>query len=195
VPVEVRLYDRLFKVERPDLEEGSFEEYLNPNSLEVLTDSRLEPAAADPEMGERLQFERQGYFYRDPVDTRPDHLVFNRTVPLRDSWAQEVQKQSPAAAAPPRPAEPKKAKAPKDTEEKAPPPLTAEELEQLERLRAELLSTVQEVFAAHPKEVERYRAGQTGVQGFLMAQVMKRAGAGKPSPKLVNALVTRELEG
>jgi glutaminyl-tRNA synthetase len=195
VPVEVRLYDRLFKVERPDLEEGSFEEYLNPHSLEALTDSRLEPAAADPAMGERLQFERQGYFFRDPVDTRPDRLVFNRTVPLRDSWAQEVQKQAPAAAAPPKPAEPKKAKAPKETEEKAPPPLTAEELEQLERLRAELLPTIQEVFAAHPKEVERYRAGQTGVQGFLMAQVMKRAGAGKPSPKLVNALVTRELGG
>jgi len=194
VPVEVRLYDRLFKVERPDLEEGSFEDYLNPQSLETLADSRLEPAAADPEMGERLQFERQGYFYRDPIDSSPGHLVFNRIVQLRDSWAQEVQKQAPAAQ---KPAEPKKAKAPKEQEEKAPTPLTDEEQEQLERLRAELLPTVQEVFAAHPKEVERYRAGQTGVLGFLMAQVMKRAGqgGGKPNPKLVNALLTGELDG
>ncbi|HKH47650.1 MAG TPA: glutamine--tRNA ligase/YqeY domain fusion protein [Thermoanaerobaculia bacterium] len=192
VPVEVRLYDRLFKVERPDLEEGSFEEYLNPNSLETLTNSRIEPAAADTEMGERLQFERQGYFFRDPVDSSPGRLVFNRIVQLRDSWAQEVQKQAPAAQ---KPAEPKKAKAPKEQEEKAPTPLTEEELEQLERLRSELLPIVQEVLAAHPKEVERYRAGQTGVLGFLMAQVMKRAGqgGGKPNPKLVNALLTGEL--
>src|SRR5262249_5745990 len=64
VRVEVRLYDRLFRVERPDLEEGGFESVLNPHSLETLEDSRLEPAAADPSLGERLQFERQGYFFR-----------------------------------------------------------------------------------------------------------------------------------
>ncbi|HEY4592630.1 MAG TPA: glutamine--tRNA ligase/YqeY domain fusion protein [Thermoanaerobaculia bacterium] len=98
VPVEVRLYDRLFKVERPDLEEGSFESLLNPQSLEVLTDSRIEPAAVDPALGERLQLERQGYFFRDPIDSKPDHLVFNRIVPLRDSWAAEAQKQAPAPA-------------------------------------------------------------------------------------------------
>src|SRR5207253_1310118 len=63
VPVEVRLYDRLFKVERPDMEEGGFEASLNPRSLEALTGSRIEPAAADPALGERLQFERQGYFF------------------------------------------------------------------------------------------------------------------------------------
>jgi glutaminyl-tRNA synthetase len=193
VPVEVRLYDRLFKVERPDLEEGSFETYLNPDSLEVLPDSRLEPAAADPAMGERLQFERQGYFFRDPVDTAPGHLVFNRTVPLRDSWAQEVKKQVPAA---PRAVEPKAPKEPKEKEEKAPTPLSSEELEHLEKLRPELLPVIQRVLAAHPNEVERYRGGQTGILGFLMAQVMKQAGpGGKPNPKLVNALLTGELGG
>jgi glutaminyl-tRNA synthetase len=197
VPAEVRLYDRLFKVDRPDQEEGGFETYLNPSSLEVLTDSRLEPAAADLAMGERLQFERQGYFFRDPVDTRPDHLVFNRIVPLRDSWALEVQKQAPAAPAAKKPTEPKAPKEPKAQEEKAPTPLTEEELEQLERLRPELLPIVQSVLAARPNEVERYRAGQTGVLGFLMAQVMKQAdqGGGKPHPKLVNALLTQELGG
>jgi len=193
VPVEVRLYDRLFRVERPDLEEGSFDEYLNPNALETLTGSRLEPAAADPEMGERLQFERQGYFFRDPVDTRPDRLVFNRIVQLRDSWAQEAKKQAPAAApAPQKPAEPK---APKAQEPKAPTPLSPEELELLERMRPTLLPIVQGVLAAHPAETERYRAGQTGVLGFFVAQVMKQAGqeGGKPNPKLVNAILTGEL--
>ncbi|HYU32168.1 MAG TPA: glutamine--tRNA ligase/YqeY domain fusion protein [Thermoanaerobaculia bacterium] len=191
VPVEVRLYDRLFKVERPDVEDG-FEASLNPSSLEVLADSRMEPAAADPEMGERLQFERQGYFFRDPVDSRPDRLVFNRIVQLRDSWALEAQKQSPAAAPAPKLPEPK---APKAQEAKAPEPLSPEEQELLERMRSELLPVIQGVLAAHPNEVERYRAGQTGVLGFLMAQVMKQAGkgGGKPNPKLVNVMLVREL--
>jgi glutaminyl-tRNA synthetase len=189
VPVEARIYDRLFRVERPDLEEGPFEDCLNPDSLEVLTDSRIEPAAADPALGERLQFERQGYFFRDPVDSRPDRLVFNRIVQLRDSWALEAKKQAPAAPKPP------ELKAPKVKEEKAPEPLSAEESEQLERLRPKLLPIVEGVLAAHPKEVERYRAGQTGVLGFLVAQVMKQAGqgSGKSNPKLINLMLTEKL--
>ncbi len=193
VPVEVRLYDRLFKVERPDLEEGSFETTLNPNSLEVLTESRLEPAAVDPSLGERLQFERQGYFFRDPVDSSPDRLVFNRIVPLRDSWAQEAQKQA-AAPKPPEPKAPTSPKIPKETEAKAPEPLTPEEQKQLDRLRPDLQPIIQGVLASHPTEVERYRAGKTGILGFLVAQVMKQAGStGKANPKLVNILLTREL--
>jgi glutaminyl-tRNA synthetase len=193
VPVEVRVYDRLFRVERPDLAEEGFEATLNPDSLETLTDSRLEPAAADPALGERLQFERQGYFFRDPVDSKADHLVFNRIVPLRDSWAPEAQKPAPAPTPQKAPPEPKKEKV---KEEKAPEPLTPEQLEQLEQLRPALLPVIQSVIAAHPKEVERYRSGQTGVLGFLMAQVMKQAaqgGGGKPNPKLVNVLLTGEL--
>jgi glutaminyl-tRNA synthetase len=191
VPVEVRLYDRLFKVERPDLEEGGFEACLNPRSLEVLTGCLLEPAAADPALGERLQFERQGYFFRDPVDSRPGRPVFNRTVPLRDSWAQEVQKSSapPAAQKPP---EPKKAK---EVEAKVPEPLSAEEQEQLERMRPELLPILQGVLAAHPSQVASYRAGKTGLLGFLVAQVMKRVAesGGKANPKLVNVMLTGEI--
>ena len=192
VPVEVRLYDRLFSVERPDLEEGPFEACLNPESLEVLTDSRIEPAAVDPKLGERLQFERQGYFFRDPVDSRPERPVFNRIVQLRDSWALEAKKQAPAA---PKPPEQKLPKAPKESDGKAPAALSVEDLEQLERIRPELQPIVQGVLAAHPGEVERYRAGQTGVLGFLVAQVMKQAGqgGGKPNPKLVSAMLTREL--
>jgi glutaminyl-tRNA synthetase len=195
VPVEVRLYDRLFKVERPDLEDAPMDSLLNPNSLEVLTESRLEPAAAVPEMGERLQFERQGYFFRDPVDSNPDHLVFNRIVPLRDSWAAETQKQQPAAA-PPSPQKAAEPKKPKEKEEKAPEPLTSEEQELLDSLRPVLLPIVQTVITAHPKEVERYRAGQTGILGFLIAQVMKQAagaGGGKPNPKMVSLILAGEL--
>jgi glutaminyl-tRNA synthetase len=89
LPAEVRLYDRLFTVENPDSD--SFKEYLNPDSLEILQ-ARVEPSLADAESGFRLQFERQGYFCVDP-DSSPGKLVFNRTVPLRDSWAKLERKQ------------------------------------------------------------------------------------------------------
>jgi glutaminyl-tRNA synthetase len=191
LPVEARLYDRLFRVERPDLEEGGFEACLNPHSLETLTGSRIEPGAADAAIGERLQFERQGYFFRDPVDSKPDHLVFNRIVPLRDSWAQEVQKVE-AQKAP----EPAGRRAPKEPKEpKAVEPLTAEEQEQLDRLRPELAPVLDAVLAAHSTEAERYRNGQTGLLGFLIARVMKQAsaGGGKVPPKLVSLLLVEKL--
>jgi glutaminyl-tRNA synthetase len=186
VPVEVRLYDRLFRVERPDLEEGGFESVLNPQSLEILTDSRIEPAAVGSRLGERLQLERQGYFFRDPVDSRPDHLVLNRIVQLRDSWAAEAQKQAPAVAPSPQ-------KAPKTQEAKAPEPLSVEERELLERLRPALQPVVERVLAAHSNEVERYRKGQTGVLGFLLAQVLKQPAGEKPNPKLVSAMLREAL--
>jgi glutaminyl-tRNA synthetase len=82
---EIRLYNPLFT--RPDPSaNGNYLADLNPNSLERLIDSRLEPALAAAALAEPIQFERQGYFCLDP-DSSPDHLVFNRTVGLRDSWA------------------------------------------------------------------------------------------------------------
>jgi glutaminyl-tRNA synthetase len=193
VPVEVRIYDRLFRVERPDLEEGAFETLLNPQSLEALTGSRIEPGAVDDALGERLQFERQGYFFRDPVDSKPGHLVFNRIVPLRDSWALEAQKQSPAAP-PVKTLEPKAPK--KEAEAKAPEPLSAEELELLEQLKPTVLPVIESVLAAHPAQVESYRKGKTGLLGFLIAQVMKQVaeGGGKPNPKLISVMVTETLQ-
>ena len=190
LPVEVRLYDRLFQVERPDLEEN-FEASLNPRSLESLAGSRLEPAAAD--LGDRFQFERQGYFYRDPIDSKPGAPAFNRTVPLRDSWALEVQKQAPQAPPPP-PA----AKAPKVVEAKAPEPPSAEEQALLDRLRPDLLPVVQSVLSAHAAEVEKYRSGKTGLLGFLVAQTLKQvaatgAGGGAATPKLINLLLLEEI--
>jgi glutaminyl-tRNA synthetase len=89
VPAEVRLYDHLFRKPDPDeVEEGqNYLSNLNPNSLEVLTGARVEPSLAGAEPGSRYQFERQGYFCVDAVDSKPGALVINRTVTLRDSWA------------------------------------------------------------------------------------------------------------
>ncbi len=84
VPAEVQLYNQLFA--RPDPNPGDFIADLNPDSLEVLTDCRLEPALAAANSDDPVQFERQGYFCRDP-DSAPGRLVFNRTVGLRDTWA------------------------------------------------------------------------------------------------------------
>ena len=84
---EVRLYDRLFSIANPGGDkETDFKEHLNPNSLETLTNCRVEPGLANAEAGSRIQFERQGYFCVDP-DSSGKKLVFNRTVSLRDSWA------------------------------------------------------------------------------------------------------------
>ena len=83
---EVRLYDRLFNDAAPETGGVDFREQLNPDSLEVLA-AKVEPSLATAERECRVQFERQGYFITDMVDHGPDHLVFNRTVPLRDSWA------------------------------------------------------------------------------------------------------------
>ncbi len=93
LPAEVRLYDHLFTKEDPDdVEEGkTWLDNLNPGSLEIVTDCRVEPFVADSKPGDRFQFERQGYFCVDP-DTTPGHLVFNRTVGLRDSWAKLAKK-------------------------------------------------------------------------------------------------------
>ncbi len=122
--VEVRLYDRLFTVERPGGGEVPFTEQMNPESLVVLPDAKLEPAAlgepggpegpqdgaASAMAGGRFQCERQGYFYLDPVDSTPERPVLNRTVTLRDSWAkaartatstQPTEQAKPPAQAPP----------------------------------------------------------------------------------------------
>ena len=92
VKAEVRLYDRLFTIENPaDVED--YVSYVNPNSLEVLKDCMLEPSLAQAAPGSFYQFERQGYFCVDTVDSKPDSLVFNRIVALRDTWAKIQQRQ------------------------------------------------------------------------------------------------------
>jgi glutaminyl-tRNA synthetase len=84
LPAEVRLYNQLFA--RPDPNVAEFAGDLNPNSLEVLSGALIEPALASDNAAAAVQFERQGYFCRDP-DSKPGRPVFNRTVGLRDTWA------------------------------------------------------------------------------------------------------------
>jgi glutaminyl-tRNA synthetase len=92
VSAEVRLYDRLFKVEDPSNEEGDFKDYINPDSLQVITRVFAEPSLLSSSFTDRYQFLRKGYFCLDK-ESSPDNLVFNRTVTLKDAWAKEQKKQ------------------------------------------------------------------------------------------------------
>lgn len=86
LPAEVRLYDRLFSIENPSADERDFRELLNPDSLKVLTNCYVEQYLQEKQAGDFLQFQRIGYFTID-LDSTPDHLVFNKTVGLKDTWA------------------------------------------------------------------------------------------------------------
>jgi glutaminyl-tRNA synthetase len=90
VEVELREYDRLFRVENPASEEGDFKEYINPNSLTVVK-GFAEPALAEAVLADRFQFMRKGYYCLDKDSTK-DTLIFNRTVTLKDAWAKEGKK-------------------------------------------------------------------------------------------------------
>lgn len=92
VPAEVRIYDRLFTNEAPDADKDvDFKEYINPNSLEVIT-GYLEPSLKEVKAGDRFQFQRLGYFCVDP-DSISQKIVFNKTVGLRDTWAKVESKE------------------------------------------------------------------------------------------------------
>lgn len=88
---EIRLYDRLFKVENPAQEEGDFKDYINPESLLVIGNAFVEPSLKDAVNTSTYQFIRKGYFCLDK-ETTPGNLVFNRTVSLKDAWAKEVKR-------------------------------------------------------------------------------------------------------
>lgn len=92
ISAEVRLYDRLFNRENPDAGGADFTEHLNPGSLEILSQCRMEPSLAAAEPGSRYQFERLGYFCAEPKEFSKHRPVFNRTVTLKDSWARIAQK-------------------------------------------------------------------------------------------------------
>jgi glutaminyl-tRNA synthetase len=91
VPVELRLYDRLFKTENPAMEEGDFKEYINPDSLQIISTAYAEPSLAHARQEDRYQFLRKGYFCLDRESSR-QKPVFNRTVSLKDTWARENKK-------------------------------------------------------------------------------------------------------
>lgn len=94
IDAEIRLYDMLFNVENPDEipDGGDYKDNLNPESLIVLQHSKVEPSLKDAKPGDRFQFLRTGYFCIDNKDSKPDALVFNRTVGLKDTWAKIAQR-------------------------------------------------------------------------------------------------------
>src|SRR5690606_21812337 len=122
VPCEVRLYDPLFTEPDADAaagEDGDFKEFLNPESLVVVKDARIEPSVRDTAPGTHYQFERLGYFFADPGDSSPGALVFNRVVTLRDTWAKRARAGAGARAGE-APAGPARARAARREEAAAP---------------------------------------------------------------------------
>ncbi|MGB3154582.1 MAG: glutamine--tRNA ligase/YqeY domain fusion protein [Chitinophagaceae bacterium] len=93
IPAELRLYDRLFKVEDPGSEAGDFKDYINPDSLQVIRTAWAEPALQQAVFEDRFQFIRKGYFCLDR-DSSENHLIFNRTVGLKDSWKAPINKEN-----------------------------------------------------------------------------------------------------
>jgi glutaminyl-tRNA synthetase len=91
IQAEVRLYDRLFKVEDVANAEGDFKDHINPDSLQIISNAYAEPALAKDTMDQQFQFLRKGYFVIDK-ESNSTKLVFNRTVTLKDAWAKEVKK-------------------------------------------------------------------------------------------------------
>src|SRR6185312_2504217 len=91
VTIEIKQYDRLFRVEDPASEEGDFKEYINPDSLHVVPAAYAEPALRHAKFAEHYQFLRKGYFYLDK-DSSEEKMVFNRTTTLRDNWVKEQKK-------------------------------------------------------------------------------------------------------
>ena len=141
VACEVRLYNRLFSVEQPDAVE-SFLDVLNPGSLVEAKGARVEAALATAAPGDRYQFLRQGYFFADPIDSRPGHPVWNRTIGLKDTWGAKAQgkgeprpraakKEPPAAVS----SAPKRGKADLRAEQRAATPALAAAFDRLQKER------------------------------------------------------------
>ncbi len=138
VSAEVRLYDRLFTEAEPESQDEDWKSFINPESRIVVEDARIEPSVTDDPADTRYQFERQGYFWRDPMDSTDERPVFNRIVTLRDSWAKisgghvetTVERVDEAKAAPQRPPV-------SSSEERKPPRLNARRRERAERFEAD----------------------------------------------------------
>jgi glutaminyl-tRNA synthetase len=169
--LEVRLYDRLFRVESPGADGGDFKADLNPDSL-VTVRAKVEPSLRQAAPGEHYQFERTGFFFVDE-DARDGAPVFNRTVSLKDAWARAVAKESGAAPAP-------KAKAPKATArvEEAPREVTLD-------------AAATALVAAHRLTADEARgvSGDAGLRRLFEAAVAQGANARAAASLLTNEVV------
>jgi len=196
VRAEVRLYDRLFRVPDPEAAEGEFTEHLNPESLAAF-EGYIEPSVLRDPPDTRYQFERLGYFWPDPVDSRPDRLVFNRIVALRDSWTKAREKPKISPKVQPKPAQGAESK-PKTRAE-----LTPEQQDKHARLaalgvgEAEASVLVREHrLAAYFEEAARY-GDATAVAAWVVNDLGPaiRAGDARVSPAQLAALVGLIQEG
>jgi glutaminyl-tRNA synthetase len=183
VPFEGRLYDRLFRVPNPEQEAKAEEEnvdflsFLNPYSLEVVQ-GYIEPIVFEQPKEVRYQFERNGYFWQDPLDSSRERLVFNRIIGLKDNWAN---------AAEPKTEERKEKKEKKPEEDK---PVVA--LEVSDEVFAALEPALRGILAAYPDKVAAYKNGRQGLIGFFVGEGMKLV---QGQPQAVQAVLRRLLEG
>lgn len=157
VPVEVRLYDRLFRVANPDeaaaAEGREFTDFLNPDSCIKLDNARIEPSVADAEPSAHFQFERQGYFFTDPIDSKPGAPVFNRVVTLRDTWAKIAAAEAESATAEAADAPPAAADGATEAD---PMPADAVATEKRRRTKRSKSEHRDRIRAAKPELAERY---------------------------------------
>jgi glutaminyl-tRNA synthetase len=179
---EVRLYDRLFNVERPDLvEEGQdWKAMINPESLVVVEGAAVELSLATAQPGTHFQFERQGFFFVDPIDSKPGAPIFNRTVPLKDSWSKIAE---------PKPAP--KAEAPKAKAEDKPKPGRPSAEERIAKLDAAGQAAVSELVEKHglPREDALVLAEDAALRKLFDEAVALHA----KNPRGVASIIINEL--
>jgi glutaminyl-tRNA synthetase len=185
IPFEARLYDRLFTVPNPEQEakleddDAAFLTYLNPHSLEILH-GKIEPSILENPSNARYQFERNGYFWQDPIDSTPNALVFNRIIGLKDNWGEVSKSQGQKV----------KSKTPKEPKTETEPQLP--ELEINPELRAALEPDLQRVLAANPEKVVAYKNGRHGLLGFFVGEAMKTLRG--QNPQIVQTMLKQLLK-
>ena len=194
VPLEVRLYERLFTVPNPDEGDGDFLEFLNPHSLETLH-GFIEPSVLGDPLETRYQLERTGYFWRDPLDSREDKLVFNRIIGLRDTWDSEPKESVSTVQAEP--------KAQKDHSAPVALELTPEQNTILERLTHQGIGEEEaRVLAREPQLLDYLeKAALSGDRATLARWVVNelgtalRSGEVQLKPAQLSALVQTVQDG
>ncbi len=187
-PTDVRLYDRLFTVEQPDAAED-FRAVLNPDSLRHARGARLEPALAAARPGDRFQFLRQGYFFADPIDSRPGAPIFNRTIPLKDTWAKGAKAEPQAAR--PRSAQGQAGKAPAQPGEGAPSRARNEARAERRAATPALAERYARYQAAHglPEAQADVLTGDLALAGYFEAALAAHPGAAPVARWLLNDLL------
>jgi glutaminyl-tRNA synthetase len=219
VSAEFRLFDRLFSVPEPDTEAQRFDpeqpghedesqpldtdfmRFVNPHSL-VVTRGLVEPGVTRAPEDTRYQFERQGYFWRDPVDSRADALVFNRIITLKDTWAKRADTVDTSADRKPRPAAEKKPDKARGEAAPVRPALTPEQEAAFAHLRAHGVSendasllARDELLAAYLKSVNDARLAELAPWVVNELATPIREGRNRVTPEQLAALLTRLAEG